>query len=214
MVNFLRTIKIVAIRTYLSVSQSKKRSNHARNLGFCTFFLRIKKLMAGVNVKAPIPDKTTAQAIVTANWRYIIPGKPPITITGINTTLNTNIIAIIAPKTSWSVNSIISTNLISGCSSRKRSIFSTITIESSTTIPIAKIRANKLRVFNENPSIYRHAIVPIIATGIEHIAIKLARQFCRNRKMINPTKINATFKVSTTFITEALTKRELSTVSR
>ena len=103
---------------------------------------------------------------------------------------------------------------ISGCSLRRRSTFSTITIASSTTIPIARIKANKLIVLSEYPNTAKHASVPKIDTGMVHTATKLARQFCKKINNTRATKKKAITMVSSTLLTEASTNRELSCVMR
>src|SRR5262245_61139440 len=57
-----------------------------------------------------------------------------------------------------------------------RSTFSTTTIASSTTIPIAKTIPNKVIVLMEKPSAYRPANVPINDTGTATVGIIVVRQ--------------------------------------
>ena len=55
---------------------------------------------AGVSVSATMPEIVTEMAIVTANWRYISPAKPPMNATGTNTAQSTRTMAMTGPVTS------------------------------------------------------------------------------------------------------------------
>ena len=72
-----------------------------------------------------------------------------------------------------------------------RSTFSTTTIASSTTMPIASTRPNSERLFNEKPAAAMTARVPISDTGMAMIGISEARQLCRNRMTTRTTRITA-----------------------
>ncbi len=56
-------------------------------------------------------------------------------------------------------------------------MFSTTTMASSTTIPIARTRPNNVRLFNENRKAAMTANVPMTATGTETRGMIAARQF-------------------------------------
>ena len=64
-----------------------------------------------------------------------------------------------------------------------RSTFSTTTIASSTTMPIASTRPNSERLLSEKPSAAMTAKVPISETGIATIGMIAVRQDCRNTIM-------------------------------
>jgi hypothetical protein len=66
-------------------------------------------------------------------------------------------------------------------SSMLRSTFSTTTMASSTTMPIASTRPNRLSVLIEKPSRYSAAKVPTTDTGTASSGMIEARQVCRNR---------------------------------
>jgi hypothetical protein len=65
-------------------------------------------------------------------------------------------------------------------SSMLRSTFSTTTIASSTTMPIASTSPNRVSVLIEKPSIHSTAKVPTIDTGTASSGMIEARQVCRN----------------------------------
>ena len=63
-----------------------------------------------------------------------------------------------------------------------RSTFSTTTIASSTTMPIASTRPNSESMLSEKPNAAIAANVPISETGIAISGIRLARQFCKKHE--------------------------------
>ena len=69
-----------------------------------------------------------------------------------------------------------------------RSTFSTTTIASSTTMPIASTSPNSDRLFSVNPNIAMKKKVPISDTGIATSGMIAARQVCRNRMMTSTTR--------------------------
>ncbi len=62
-----------------------------------------------------------------------------------------------------------------------RSTFSTTTMASSTSRPIASTRANIVSMLIEKPSAASTPIVPSSTTGTAMVGISVARKFCRNR---------------------------------
>ncbi len=74
-----------------------------------------------------------------------------------------------------------------------RIVFSVTMIESSTTMPMARISPNKLRLLIERPAASMIAKVPISETGIATVGMRVARGSCRKMnttKMTNATAIN------------------------
>jgi hypothetical protein len=106
---------------------------------------------AGVSVSATRPDSTTAMVTVTANCRYSCPAMPPRKATGMNTAHSTSTMPMTAPCTSRIASKAACIGLIC-CSRIRRSTFSSTTMASSTTMPIASTMANKVRVLIEKPS--------------------------------------------------------------
>ena len=74
-----------------------------------------------------------------------------------------------------------------------RSTFSTTTIASSTTIPMARIRPSSVIMFSENPKTSITPKVPISEIGT--IGMSVARQFCNERKTTRITSSNASNRV-------------------
>ena len=134
---------------------------------------------------------------------------PPINATGINTAHSTITIAITALET-CSIDFIAACNGLSFSSRISRSTFSSTTIASSTTIPIAKIMANNVSKLMVKPSKYKPAKVPINEIGTAIIGISVARQLCKNKNTTNTTKIKASPSVLNTSSMVALTNSLVS----
>ena len=120
-----------------------------------------------------------------------------------NTAHSTSAVATIGPVTSriaWRVASFGDWP-----SSMCRSTFSTTTIASSTTMPIASTRPNSDSALSENPARYMIANVPISDTGTATSGMIEARQVCRNRITTSTTSSTASTSVCTTASMEART---------
>ena len=106
---------------------------------------RSREQRAGVSVRATIPESTTETEIVMANCLYIWPARPPMKETGMNTEQSTSTMAIRAEVTSPMALAVAS--LGGRCSVVIiRSTFSRTTMASSTTMPMASTRPNRVRV--------------------------------------------------------------------
>ena len=79
-----------------------------------------------------------------------------------------------------------------------RSTFSTTTIASSTTMPIASTRPNSDNAFSEKPRRCMIASVPTSDTGTAASGITDARQVCRNSTTTRTTSTSASNSVCTT----------------
>src|SRR5580698_2120171 len=79
-----------------------------------------------------------------------------------------------------------------------RSTFSTTTIASSTTMPIASTRPNSVSVLIVKPSASRTPNVPTIDTGTAISGMIEARQVCKNTMTTMTTSSAASNSVSTT----------------
>ena len=88
-------------------------------------------------------------------------------------------------------------------SSRKREIFSTITIASSTTNPVEMVSAISDRLSRLYPSRYIAAKVPIRDSGTATLGIIVAYRFRRNRKMTMTTRKTVSSNSNSTSSTEA-----------
>jgi hypothetical protein len=94
-------------------------------------------------------DITIAALIVTANCLNKAPEMPGIKPTGTKTDNSTNVIAMIGAVTCSIAFLVASATGRSGSSSITRSTFSTTTIASSTTMPIASTNASSETVLAE-----------------------------------------------------------------
>jgi hypothetical protein len=104
---------------------------------------------AGVRVKALIAEMTIDVDTATANWRNSWPLMPGIKATGTNTDRSTSVMAMIGPVISAIAFLVAAGTDSSGSSTITRSAFSTTTIASSTTMPMASTRASSDTVLAE-----------------------------------------------------------------
>src|SRR4051812_3652815 len=123
---------------------------------------------------------------------------------GTNTAESTSAVATIGPVTSLIA-------FLAACAGESpnailRSTFSTTTIASSTTIPMASTRPNSERLLIENPSASMTAKVPTSDTGTAAKGMIEARQVCRNRITTITTSKMASNSVWITASIEWLTK--------
>ena len=84
-----------------------------------------------------------------------------------------------------------------------RSTFSTTTMASSTTIPIASTSPNSERLLSVNPNIPMKKKVPTSETGMATIGMTAARHVCRNRITTSTTRMTASPMVSITALTDS-----------
>ena len=120
---------------------------------------------------------------------------------GTNTAVSTSAIATSAPPTS-SMDLIAASR---GCSpaAMLRSTFSTTTMASSTTMPIASTSPNSDRLLSEKPNRLITKKVPMSEIGIATIGITAARQVCRNRITTSTTSTMAIRMVLITSLTDS-----------
>ena len=146
--------------------------------------------------------------MVRANCRKNRPVTPPINAQGTNTAESTAATPITGPVTSVIAFSAAATGL-SPCLIQ-RSTFSTTTIASSTTMPIASTSPNSERVLRLKPIEAIAANVPTIATGTATSGINVARQLCRNSRTTSPTSSVASRNVFTTSMIDSVMKGVVS----
>ncbi len=91
-----------------------------------------------------------------------------------------------------------------------REMFSSTTIASSTTKPVATISAISERLSSEKPSRYIAPKVPMIEIGTATLGIKVARQLRRNRNTTITTRPTAISRVCSVSVSEARMVRERS----
>ena len=117
-----------------------------------------------------------------------------------NTAHSTSAIAIRAPPTSSMLR--IAASRGEWPAAMLRSTFSTTTMASSTTMPIASTSPNSERLLSVNPNRPITKNVPTSEIGMATIGMMAARQVCRNRITTRTTRIMASKMVSTTACTD------------
>ena len=128
--------------------------------------------------------------------------------TGTNTAARTAVVAMIGPVTSR----MAALAAASGARpfSSWRSTFSTTTMASSTTRPIAKTSPSMLTVLSEKPSAIITASVAMRDTGMAIAGMTVVRQLWRNRKTTAMTSNRASTSVTSTSCIEADTNMVVS----
>ena len=89
-------------------------------------------------------------------------------------------------------------------------MFSSTTMASSTTNPVASVRPKSERVLIEKPRSFIAANVPISETGIVMDGMIVLCQLCKKMKMTRTTKRIAISNVTRTSLIDARTKSEVS----
>src|SRR6185295_3401399 len=115
---------------------------------------------------------------------------------GTNTAQSTSAVAMIGLVTSLMARLAASTG--DKPSAMLRSTFSTTTMASSTTMPMASTRPKSERLLIEKPSALITANVPTSDTGTAARGMIEARQVCRNSTTTTTTSATASSSVTTT----------------
>ena len=92
----------------------------------------------------------------------------------------------------------------------KRSTFSTTTMASSTSRPMASTMANMVSMLMEKPSSASTPKVPSSTTGTAIVGMRVARKFCKNRYITKNTSTTASISVCTTPSIETFTNGVVS----
>ena len=147
----------------------------------------------GFSVAALMAERIAVAAITSANCAYILPVRPGMNAAGMNTDISTSVMPMIGPNSS-------SIALIeASCGVSPRSMWcatpSTITIASSTTMPMASTMANSVERLIVKPSAAIAANAPMIVTGTVVAGISIARQSCRKIRMTISTRTAASIRV-------------------
>ena len=140
----------------------------------------------GVSVSATKPDTRTAPASVSANSVKSRPVRPGAKASGAYTAASVRVIATMAKPTSRAPFNAAWNG--SRPSSIWRKTFSSITIASSTTSPIASTRASKVKVLIVNPATAMRPNTPIRLTGMVTSGMMDARNVRRNTNTTNATR--------------------------
>ena len=122
---------------------------------------------------------------------------------GTNTAISISAIAMVGPETSRIARQVASRGV--NRQSMLRSTFPTTTIASSTTMPTASTRPNRLKALIEKPNRCITPKVPTTATGTASSGMIDARQVCRNRITTSTTSTMTFNRVCTTDSIEART---------
>ena len=101
--------------------------------------------------------------------------------TGTKITTSENVVAMTARPISCVASAAASFG-VTPFSSTYRKIFSSTTIASSMTMPVASDSASIVMLFSVNPAIFMKVKVPTIDVGIARAAMKVTRRFRMNRK--------------------------------
>ena len=142
-----------------------------------------------------IAEITIETDTATANCWNSWPLMPGMKATGTNTESSTSVIAMIGAVISPIALLVASFAERCGSSSITRSTFSTTTMASSTTMPIASTSASSETVLALKPSASMTAKVPISETGTAMTGISVVRSLPRNRNTTMATRTNASTSV-------------------
>ena len=162
----------------------------------------------GERLSETIIETSSATLIVMANSFSSRPTIPPMNSTGMNTATSEIVIDTIVKETwrePWKAASIGRSP-----SSMCRTMFSSMTIASSTTNPTDSVRAISERLSTLKPSRYITANVPTSDIGIARLGISVARRFRRNRKITRITSPSVSTSVNFTSSTDARIDAERS----
>ena len=120
----------------------------------------------------------------------MIPGRKD---AGRNTAVSTSVTPSTGPVSSFIA--VMAASFGVRPSSMWRDAFSTMTIASSTTMPMARIRANSVIRLSVKPRSAMAANAPMIVTGTVVAGTSIARAFWRNRMMTISTRMPASMRV-------------------
>ena len=150
----------------------------------------------GVVVSEITSEISTATDSVTANSRNSRPIWPPMNSSGINTATSDKLIATTVKPTSRAPSSAAVKRSMPA--SRWRLVFSSTTMASSTTKPVATVSAIRLRLFSEKPSKYITAKVPSSDTTVATAGMTVARALRKNALTTSTTSTMEMISVSST----------------
>ncbi|MDT4852306.1 hypothetical protein FQZ97_865310 [compost metagenome] len=143
----------------------------------------------GESVSATKPETTTAPASASANSANRRPVRPGVKASGAYTAASVSVIATMAKPISRAPWMAASKGFMP--SSMCRKMFSSITIASSTTRPMASTRASSVRVLMEKPNSAISANEPIRLTGMVINGMTDARSVRRKTKITSATSTMA-----------------------
>ena len=133
---------------------------------------------------------------------------PPISSTGMNTAISENVIETMVKPISREPLSAASNGRMPP--SMWRTMFSSMTMASSTTKPTDSVSASSVMLLMEKPNAYIAAQVPISETGTASAGMMVAEAERRNRKITRMTRQMAIASVSCTSATDCRIEIERS----
>ena len=146
----------------------------------------IRLHIIGVSVSDTIADTTTAMVSVSANSRNMRPTRPVMNSSGMNTAISDSVSEMMVKPISLAPLSAAWNGL--SPSSMWRTMFSIITIASSTTKPVPMVSAISDRLSSENPQNHITPNVAISDSGSATPAMMVARMV---RRKMNTTRITS-----------------------
>ncbi len=146
-------------------------------------------LCVGLSVTALMALSIAVAAITRANCAYMRPVNPGRNEAGRNTAISTSVMPMIGPNSSSMARIAASWPLMPF--SILWAAPSTTTMASSTTMPMARMMANRVERLTVKPSAAMAANAPMMVTGTVVAGTSVARQSCRNTRMTISTRIAA-----------------------
>src|SRR5580700_10766970 len=162
----------------------------------------------GVSVSETKPESKMVAVMVTANSRNTRPTMPPINSTGMKTAINEMVIEMMVNPTSREPLSAASNGVMP--LSMWRTMFSNMTMASSTTNPTDRVSAMSVRLLIEKLNAYIAAQLAMSEIGTASDGIMVAAAERRNRKITATTSPIAIARVTCTSLTELRTDTERS----
>ena len=175
--------------------------------------LSSREHIIGVSVSDTMAEVTTAIVSVSANSRNIRPTRPDMNSNGMNTAISDTVSEITVKPISLAPRSDAS--IAVSPFSIWRTIFSIITMASSTTNPVPMVSAISDRLSRLKPEKYMMPKLVISDSGSATPAISVARIDRRNSSTTSVTSTTLRISVNCTSLTEArmVTVRSLTMVS-
>ena len=164
----------------------------------------------GVVTRETTSDTRTAADRVTANSLNSRPSRPPMPRMGIKMATREKLMETMVNDTSLLPRKAAFRGETP--SSMWRTMFSVTTMASSTTKPVAMVRAMRERWFREKPDKYMTPKVPSRETGTATAGIQVARPLRRNRNTTSTTRPMEMSRVRSTSRTEAVMEGERSMI--
>ena len=205
--NVMRWCRIVNRneRSYPRCSVSKKVSSalYTRPCRLCpTCGLRNSAHSMGVSDRETKPERRMATVMTTANSWNSRPTMPPMNSTGMNTAARDTVMDMMVKPISRAPSRAARSGVlpISMC----RTMFSSMTMASSTTKPTASVRAMRERLSRLKPIMCMAAKVTTTDMGRARLGMTVADRLRRKRKMTSTTRHTVSTSVNLTSATDAL----------